>query len=158
MQKNGLGQPAQSLTGLSILVGGKNTFGYTGDGTKAPEFEFETVDEDSTGIVKVPKMTLEVENLGAEFIAHIAGGLPFVLKGNIHEDGVNKPIVITAQGQLHKMGQDVKVGDKVKRTFEIRVDMFSEIVDNIPTIVYTRHPYNLVMGGIPMSADFSSNV
>ena len=158
MQKNGLGQPSQNLTGLSILIGGKNTFGYTGDGTKAPEFEFETVDDDSTGIVKVPKMTLEVENLGVEFITHIASGAPFVLRGNIHDDGENKPIMITAQGQLRKLGQEIKVGDKVKRTFEIRIDMYTELIDNIPTIVYTRHPYDLIIGGIPISSDFSDNV
>lgn len=158
MDKNGLGQPAQNLSGLSILIGGKNTFGYTGDGTKAPEFEFITANEQSTGIVKPPKMTIEVENLGIEFITHMASGLPFVLKGNINEDGENKPLVLTVQGQLQKMGQDIKVGDATKRTFEIRVDMYTELVDNIPTIVYTRHPYNLVMGGIPMSSDFSDNV
>lgn len=158
MDKNGLGQPSQNLTGLSILIGGKNTFGYTGDGTKAPEFEFETVNEQSTGIIKVPKMTLEVENLGAEFIAHIASGLPFVLKGNINEDGENKPLVITAQGQKHKMSSEVKVGDATKRVFEIRVDMYTELVNNIPTIVYTRQPYNYIAGGIPMSSNFNENI
>lgn len=158
MDKNGMGKSSQNLSGLSILIAGKNTFGYTGDGTKAPEFEFETVNNDSTGIVKPPKMTIEVENLGVEFITHITSGLPFVLKGNIHEDGSNKGIVITAQGELHKMGQTVKVGDSVKRTLELRVDLYNEIVENIPTIIYTRHPYNLVLGGIPVSAKFNDNI
>ncbi len=158
MDKNGMGKPSQNLSGLSILIAGKNTFGYTGDGTKAPEFEFETVNNDSTGIVKPPKMTIEVENLGAEFVTHMASNLPFVLKGNIHEDGENKGVVITVQGELQKMGQTVKVGDSVKRTLEIRVDLYTEVVDGVPSIVYTRHPYNLVLGGIPMSTNYNSNI
>jgi len=28
MTKSGLGQPSQNLTGLSIMIAGKNTFGY----------------------------------------------------------------------------------------------------------------------------------
>jgi len=58
MDKNGLGKPSQGLTGLSILIGGKNTFGFTGDGTKGPEIEFNMMDEESTGLVKPLTMTL----------------------------------------------------------------------------------------------------
>ena len=158
MTKNGLGASAQALTGLSVLIGGKNTFGYTDEGTKPPEFEFETVNEESTGIVKQPKMTLAFNDLSVTHIAHISAGLPFVLKGNIRVDGEDKPIVITANGQMHKMATDIKVGDAVKREFEIRLDLYSEVVDGIPTVVYARHPYNLILGGIPMAPDFSKNV
>lgn len=158
MTKHGLGQPAQNLTGLSIMIAGKNTFGYTDEGTKAPSFEFETVNEESTGIVKQPKMTIAVKNLGAEYIAHMSAGLPFVLKGNIREDGEDKPLLITAQGQLQKMSGDIKEGDSVKREFEIRVDMYSELVDLIPTIIYSRNPYKCILGGIDMAPDFNSNL
>ena len=158
MTKNGLGASAQALTGLSVLIGGKNTFGYTDEGTKSPEWEFETVNEESTGIVKQPKMTLAFNDLSATHIAHISAGLPFVLKGNIRVDGEDKPLLITANGQLHKMSGDIKVGDAVKREFEIRLDLYSEMVDGVPTVVYSRHPYNLILGGISMAPDFSSNV
>jgi len=158
MTKAGLGQSAQNLTGLSIMIGGKNTFGFTDEGTKAPAFEFETVNEDSTGIVKQPKMTLAVKNLGAEYIAHISAKLPFILKGNIRDDGEDKPLLITVQGQLHKMSGEMKEGDSVKREFEIRVDMYSEIVNGIPTIVYNRHPYKCILGGIDMAPKFNSNI
>jgi len=50
MTKTGLGANSQILSGLSILIGGKNTFGFTGDGTKQPEFEFELINEESTGM------------------------------------------------------------------------------------------------------------
>jgi len=158
MTKNGLGASAQALTGLSVLIGGKNTFGYTDEGTKTPEWEFETVNEESTGIVKQPKMTLAFNDLSATHIAHISAGLPFVLKGNIRVDGEDKPMLITATGQLHKMSGEIKVGDAVKREFEIRLDLYSEMVDSIPTVVYSRHPYNLILGGIMMAPDFSKNV
>jgi len=158
MTKNGLGASAQALTGLSVLIGGKNTFGYTDEGTKTPEWEFETVNEESTGIVKQPKMTLAFNDLSATHIAHISAGLPFVLKGNIRVDGEDKPMLITATGQLHKMSGEIKVGDAVKREFEIRLDLYSEMVDSIPTVVYSRHPYNLILGDIMMAPDFSKNV
>jgi len=158
MTKTGLGESSQNLTGLAILIAGKNTFGYTDEGTKPPEFEFETINEESTGIVKQPKMTLAVKSLGAEFIAHISAGLPFVLKGNIRDDGEDKALLITAQGQLHKMGTDIKEGDSVKREFELRLDMYSEIVDGIPTIIYSRSPYKCVLGGIDTAPDFNSNI
>jgi hypothetical protein len=158
MTKSGLGQASQNLTGLSIMIAGKNTFGYTDEGTKAPEFEFTTVDEESTGILKQPKMTLGVKNLGAEYIAHMSLGLPFVLKGNIRDDGEDKPLLITVQGQLQKMGSEIKEGDSVKRSFEIRIDMYSEIVDMIPTIIYSRNPYKCILAGIDMAPDFNSNL
>jgi len=158
MTKNGLGLPSQILTGLSIMIAGKNTFGYTDEGTKQPEFEFETVNEESTGLVKQPKMTIAVKNLGAEFVAHMSAGLPFVLKGNIREDGEDKSLLITAQGQLHKMSGEVKEGDSTKREFEIRVDMYSEVVDGIPTIVYSRNPYKCILAGVDMAPDFNNNI
>ncbi len=158
MNKNGLGKPSQSLTGLSILIGGKNTFGYTGDGTKSPTVEFNMIDEESTGIVKPLKMTLEVENLGAEFIAHIFAGLPFVLKGNIHEDGENKPYLVTAQAKPVKMETGLKVGENSKRTFELNLVMYSELVDNIPTIVYTKSPYTCILAGIDTAPKFNDHI
>lgn len=158
MTKNGLGAEAQLLTGMSIMIAGKNTFGYTGDGTKAPEFEFETVNEQSTGLVKQPKMTIEVLDLSAEYITHIASGLPFVLKGNTRKDGEDTPLLVTVQGELMKTSGEIKEGDATKRTFEIRVDMYSEIVNGVPSIVYTREPYSLVLGGVPMAPDFSNNI
>jgi len=158
MTKQGLGADAQLLTGLSIMIGGKNTFGYTGDGTKPPEFEFETVNEQSTGIVKQPKMTLEVLDLNPLYVTHIASGLPFVLKGNIRKDGEDKPLLVTVQGTLLKMSGELKEGDATKRTFELRVDMYNELVDGLPGIVYTREPYNIILGGVPMAPNFSNNV
>ena len=158
MDKNGLGEPSQQLNALSILIGGKNTLGYTGDGTKAPVLEFNKVDEESTGILKPLSMTLEVENLGIEFIAHIFAGLPFVLKGNIHEDGENKLLLITVQAKPMKMESTLKVGEKAKRSFELMVNMYSEIVDNIPTIVYTRSPYTAIIGGIDTAPNLSDNL
>ena len=158
MTKTGLGASSQTITGLSVLIGGKNTFGYTDEGTKTPEIEFEVVNEDSTGIIKQPKMTLAFNDLSVSHITHIASGLPFVLKGNIRVDGEDKPIVITANGQMHKMTTNTKVGDNAKREFEIRLDLYSEMIDGVPTIVYSRHPYNLILGGIPMAPDFSSNI
>jgi hypothetical protein len=158
MTKNGLGADSQILTGLSILIGGKSTFGYTGDGTKSPEFEFEQVNEQSTGIVKQPYMTLEAYNLGAEFVSHIASGLPFVLRGNLRRDGEDKPYLVTCQGQLKKLSGEIKEGDAVKRTFEIRVDMYSEVVDNVPAIIYNREPYKCILGGVDTAPDFNNNI
>ncbi len=158
MTKNGLGLPSQILTGLSIMIAGKNTFGYTDEGTKQPDFEFETVNEESTGLVKQPKMTIAVKNLGAEFITHMSAGLPFVLKGNIREDGEDKSLLITAQGQLHKMSGEIKEGDSTKREFELRVDMYSEVVDGLSTIVYSRNPYKCILGGIDMAPNFNNNI
>jgi hypothetical protein len=157
MDKFGLGDSAQKVSGSSILVSGKNTYGYTGD-CKDPEFEFEEVDGESIGIVKRPKITIEICNLGAEFITHIASGLPFVLKKNISEDGENKPVVTTIQGDLLKMSEESKVGDIAKRTFEINLNMYSQVVDKIPTITYARQPYKCFFGAIDTAPKFNDNL
>jgi len=158
MTKNGLGNDSQLLTGLSIMIAGKNTFGYTGDGTKPPEFEFETVNEQSTGLVKQPTMTLEVLDLHPMYITHIASGAPFILKGNLRQDGEDTPLLVTVQGEVTKISAEMKEGDAAKRTFELRVDMYTELVNALPSIVYTRSPYSLFLGGIPMAPDFSNNI
>ncbi len=158
MDKNGLGKASQILTGMAILIAGKNTLGFTGDGTKVSDIEFNTVDEESTGIIKPLVMTLEVNSLNAEFITHITAGLPFVLKGNIHEDGENKSYIVTAQGGLKKMAAEVKTGDAVKRTFELNLNMYSEVVDGLPTVVYTKNPYTCILGGIDTAPNFNDNL
>jgi hypothetical protein len=153
-----LGKSSQTLTGLAILIAGKNTFGTTGDGTTISDIEFETVDGKSTGIVKQITMELEVCNLGAEYITHIASGLPFVLKGNLNIDGENLPVVEAVQGDLVKMGKDYKEGDKVKRKFTLNVNVYSEVVNNLPTVVYANDPYTIFLGGINMAPDFTDNI
>ncbi len=158
MTKSGLGKANQALLGLSILIGGKNTFGQTGEKTKVPTFEFNTIDDEPTGIVKRPKMTLEVNNLGAEYIAHMAANLPFVLKGNIEEDGVSTSYLITAQGSLTQMGTELKEGDKTSRSFELSLNMYSEVVDNVPTIEYVRHPYVCILAGVVKAPNFNENI
>ena len=158
MNKQGLGADAQIITGLSIMIAGKNTFGYTGDGTKAPEFEFETVNEQTTGIVKQPKMTVEVLDLSAEYIKQMANGDPFVLKGNIRKDGEDKPLVVTVQGTVTKLSGEIKEGDAAKRTFELRVDMYKEEVDGSEAINYVRTPYKMAFAGVDMAPDFNNNI
>jgi len=158
MAKSGLGKVGQMLTGLSVLIGGKNTFGYTDEGTKPPEFEFEVVDEESTGIVKQPKMTFAVKDLGVQYISHIALGLPIILKGNIRHDGEDKPFLVTVQGEMLKMGTEVKEGDSTKREFEIRVDRYQEVVDYNETIIYNRHPYKCILGGVDKAPKFNKNI
>lgn len=158
MADSNLGKAGQTLTGLSILIAGKNTFGYTGDGTAIGDIEFETVNDKSTGIVKTLSIELEVCNLGAEFITHIALGLPFILKGNLNIDGENVGVIETMQGELVKMGKDQKVGDVVKRKMTINLNMYSELVEGLPTVVYVRDPYTILLGGIDMSPNFTENI
>ena len=158
MGKNGLGKSGQILTGLSVLFGGKNTFGFTDEGTKQPEWEFEVVDEESTGIVKQPKMTIAVKNLGPQYIKHVALGEPIVLRGNIRDDGEDKPLSITVEGPLIKMSGEIKEGDSTKREFEIRVDRYQEVVDYNETIIYNRHPYKFILGGVDKAPNFNKNI
>lgn len=158
MTKTGLGASSQNLTGLSVMIAGKNTLGFTDDSTKVPEFEFETINEESTGIVKPPKMTLGLKNLGQEYLAHIVEGNPFVLKGNIHEGDEDKALLITIQGQLHKMSSELKEGDSTKREFELRVDLYEETVDGQQTITYNRNPYKLILAGVDTAPNFNNNI
>ena len=153
-----LGHKSQVLTGMSILIGGKTTFGFTGDGTKVSDVEFVEVDGQSIGIIKPLTMTIEVCNLNVNYITHIASNLPVVIKGNIHQDGANISYVVTLQGALKKMGKDVKIGDIVKRTFELNLNMYNEMVDGVPTINYTRHPYTCILGGVDTAPKYNQNI
>ncbi|MBL0702561.1 MAG: phage major tail tube protein [Sulfurospirillum sp.] len=159
MNKNGLGSPAQNMSGLSIVIGGKNTFGKTGD-IKIPDWEFEVVNEESTGIPKSPKITLPVHDLGAEYISAVQNGESIVLKGNIREDGEDKPYVVTMTLQLHKIGTEIKEGESVKRNLEGRIDTFEETVDGKQTIKYNRSSLELIVGGDGKNLleKFASNV
>lgn len=145
MTKQGLGN-SSTLTGLSVLVAGKNTFGKTGD-VKLPEWEYEVVDEESIGIPKSPKITLPIFDLNQTIIQAIKNGETIVLKGNVRDEGEDKPIQISLTMQLHKMSPEFKEGDKVGRTFEGRIDTFEETYDGKQTVKYNRGSLELILGG-----------
>ena len=118
MTKTGLGDTGQILSGLSIILGGKNTFGKTED-IKLPDWEFELVNEESTGLIKSPTITLDVADLAPEYIKAMKDGETFLIKGNIREGGVDVPYVASMSCQLHKIGTETKEGEFAKRTLEI---------------------------------------
>jgi len=149
-----MGKDGTILSGFEIFVGGKNTKGKTGDGTKISDIEFETVNGISTGIIKQMTAEIEVEDLDISYITHMAGGLPFVLKGNIRVEGENQKVVESMQGTLVKMGKDYKEGDMTKRKFTINLNMYMETVNKISTVSFTKDPYTIFLGGIDMNPDF----
>lgn len=159
MNKSGLGAPAQNMTGLAIVIGGKNTYGKTGD-IKIPDWEFEVVNEESTGVPKSPKMTLPVHDLSPEYISAIQEGESIVLKGNIREDGEDVPYVVTMTMQLQKIGTEIKEGETVKRNLEGRIDTFEETVNGNQTVKYNRGALELVLGGngTNLLEKFASNI
>ena len=158
MNKSGLGGAGQVLTGLAIVIGGKNTFGFCD--VKVPDWEYEVVDENSTGIPKSPKITLDVYDLGAEYISAVQSGESIVVKGNIRTENDDVPYTATMTLQLHKIGTELKEGEKTKRTLEARVDTFEETVDGKQTIKYNRKALELVVGGdgVNLLEKFGSNV
>jgi len=70
MQKDsGLGSSGQVLTGLALVIDGRNTFGETGE-VKMPDWEFLVVNEESTGIVKSPKVTVPTQSTSRRYCTY----------------------------------------------------------------------------------------
>ena len=159
MTKQSLGASGSVLSGLSILLGGKSTFGKTED-VKLPDWEFEVVNDESTGLVKTPKISLDVVDLAPQYISAMQNGDTFIIKGNIRENGKDVPYVATVSCQLHKVGTELKEGDSVKRSLEGRVNTFEETINGQQTVQYNREALVLILGGngINLLADFAQNV
>jgi len=146
MTKQGLGATGHSLQTLAIIMDGKNTFGKTGE-FKPLDIEYEVVDEESTRLIKSPHITIGVEDLGQHYIDAFMRGEPFILKGSIGDEGKDIPLMITVSGQIHKMKNNIKVGDKIGREFDIRVDTYIERVDGRETMRWNRETMFLSYGG-----------
>lgn len=159
MTKQGLGATGAVLSGLSVIIGDKNTFGKV-DSIKIPDWEFEVVNEESTGIIKSPKTSLSFSDLSPAHIAHIKAGKPFVIRGNIRENGKDIPYTATLSMQLHKLGTELKEGDSVKRSFDGRIDSFKEKINNQETVDWNRSTLKLVLGGdgINLLEQFAKNI
>lgn len=146
MTKQGLGATGQVLQTLSIVMDGKNTFGKTGE-FKPLDIEYEVVNEESTRLIKSPHITIGVEDLGQHYIDAFMRGEPFVLKGSIGDEGKDIPLMITLSGQIHKMKNNIKVGDSIGREFDVRVDTYIERVDGRETMRWNRETMFLSYGG-----------
>ena len=156
--KQGNGATGQIANTMAVIIAGKNTFGKVDD-FKAPDWEFEVVDEESTGLVKSPKVTFSLMDLDTRYIKAMKDGEAFILKGNIRENGVDVPYSVTMTTQLHKIGTEYKEGENVKREFEARVDTFEEIINGKQTIKYNRDAMELILGGdgVNMMAKIAKN-
>lgn len=143
--KQGFGNTS-ALSTLSVIVAGKNTFGKTGD-IKVPDWEYEIVDEESTGLPKPAKMSLTIFDLNKTIIKAIKDGETIALKGNVRDEGEDKSILITFSMQLHKMSNEFKVGENVGRTFEGRIDVYEETYNNEQTVYYNRETLTLILSG-----------
>jgi hypothetical protein len=146
MTKQGLGATGQVLQTLSIVIGGKNTFGKTGE-FKPLDIEYEVVNEEITRLIKSPHITIGVADLGQHYIDAFMRREPFILKGSIGDEGKDIPLMITISGQIHKMKNNIKVGDSIGREFNIRVDTYIERVDGEETMRWNRETMFLGYGG-----------
>jgi len=156
--KQGNGNTGQVANTLALIIGGKNTFGMVDD-FKAPDWEFEVGNEESTGIVKSPKVTFSLMDLSPSYIADIKNSEPFILKGNIRENGKDIPYSITMTTQLHKIGTEIKEGESVKREFEARINTYEEIIGGKQAVKYNRDTMELILGGdgINLMANIARN-
>lgn len=159
MQKQGLGAESQLLTGLALIIGGKNTFGKTGD-INPPDFEYEVVDEQITGIPKSPRLKFTVWDASAHFLDSIAKGEDFLLSGNIRaEDAVDAPLSMAIGHKLIKTKLVTKEGDRTGREFEIRVDTYIEKVNGEQTVKWNRKGVHLSYGsGDNLLKAFATNM
>jgi len=159
MQKQGLGAEAQLLTGLALVIGGKNTFGKTGD-VAPPDFEYEVVDEQITGIPKSPRLKFTVWDASQHYLNSIANGEDFLLKGNIRgEDSVDKPLSMAISHRMVSSKLVTKEGDKTGREFEVIVDAYIEKVDGDQTVKWNRQGVHLSYGsGDNLLQTFAKNL
>jgi len=146
MTKQGLGATGHVLQTLAIIIDGKNTFGKTGE-FKPLDVEYEVINEESTKLIKSPHITIGVGDLGQHYIDAFMREEPFILKGSIGDEGKDIPLMITVSGQIHKMKNNVKVGDTIGREFDIRVDTYIERVDGRETMRWNRDTMFLGYGG-----------
>jgi len=143
--KEGLGN-SSVLTGLAVVVGGKNTFGKTGD-VKLPDWEQEVVDDEATGIPKSPKITVPIFDLSEKIIRAFRDEESIVLRGNVRDEGDDRAVEISFSGQLHKMSPEFKEGEKTGRTFTVRLDVYEEKYNNVVVRKWNRGTLEDDLGG-----------
>jgi hypothetical protein len=158
VDKTGLGGNSTVLTGASVIVGGKNTFGKTGE-VKTPEWKFIIENEESTGQIESPMMEVPIMDLSKHYIASIMNGEDILLKGSLRQDGKDIPITMAVGYQVHELTPEWKVGESSGRTFKIRVDNYIEKVNGEETVKWNRKKIDLRFGGGDnLLSDYAANV
>jgi len=159
LDKSGLGKTGSVLVGASVIIGGKNTFGKTGE-IKPFETKFIVVNEESTGLIESPMMEIPIDDMDQHFIAEFMKGSDILIKGSLRNEGKNIPVTMALSGQVHEINPSFKTGDNAGRTFKIRVDNYIEKVDGKETIKWNRQKIHLEFGGngVNVLADFANQV
>jgi len=159
LDKSGLGKTGSVLTGASVIIGGKNTFGKTGE-IKPFETKFIVVNEEKTGLIESPMMEIPIDDMDQHFIAEFMKGSDILIKGSLRNEGKNIPVTMALSGQVHEISPSFKTGDNAGRTFKIRVDNYIEKVDGKETIKWNRQKISLEFGGsgVNVLADFANQV
>ena len=157
--KSGLGKTGSVLTGASVIIGGKNTFGKTGE-IKPFETKFIVVEDESTGLIESPYMEIPIHDMDEHFVSQFMQGKDILIKGSLRKEGKNVPVIMALSGQVHEMTTSFKEGDNAGRNFKIRVDNYIEKVDNKETIKWNRQKIHLEFGGngVNVLADYANQV
>jgi len=159
LDKSGLGKTGTVLTGASVMIGGKNTFGKTGE-IKPFETKFIIVNEESTGLIESPMMEVPIFDMDQHFVNEFMKGSDILIKGSLRNEGKNIPVTMAFSGQVHEMSPSFKEGDNASRTFKVRIDNYIEKVDGKETIKWNRQKLHLEFGGsgVNVLEDFANQV
>jgi len=146
IDKAGLGATGDALTGMSIIVGGKNTFGKTGE-VKLPEWKYIIQNEESTGLPESVMMEITIHDMSQHYIAAFAKGEDILLKANLRNEGKDIPFTAALSGQVHEISSPFKEMDNAGRTFKIRLDNYIEKVAGEETVKWNCKKLHLEFGG-----------
>ena len=159
LDKAGLGQTGDVLTGANIIVGSENTFGKTGK-ISPLEIKYIVENHESTGLIEAPYMTIPVHDMSQHYVQHFSEGKDILIKGNIRRNGTDVPVTIALDFQLHEIKPIMEEGKEAGREFKVRVDTYIEKVDGKETVKWNRESITLVLGGNGKNLleDFKNNV
>jgi P2 family phage contractile tail tube protein len=155
----------QLLSGLNLSVAGVGHIGQINN-IDQPDLEFEVVDGVSTGRLKTMFLTIKMGEYNNSLLQQVLQNnlkdnakVSFVIKGNIHQNAKDIPLMILASGEVHIVKDGtLEINKAVQREMKIRITFYSKTVAGIPEIVVDVPNEIFLIDGIDQYADFRANV
>jgi len=153
------------LNGLNVSVQGTGHLGVTGK-FEHPKLDMDIVDDISSGKLKSQYATITIEKFSSILMAEYknnnlkpADRRPLVIKGNIRRDGMDVPMVITIQGEIHELDDgSLETNKEVSRKVKIKLDRYTKTVNGVSEVVYDRLNEILIIDGQDLLAEYRQNV
>lgn len=164
-----MGKNKQIFTDMNILVDGIGNVGVSSK-CELPKIEFLTVDKDGAmaheeviPLIKAMSAKITINEWNPKTFASLGvlfnTGTLIICKGSTVQDGKAVPVMATLGGSIKIIENQIPDrGKEVEAVFEIAVNSYTLLLDNVPVVIVDAKNMICMVGGNDLMSDLRSHI